>query len=59
MEELQKVNVVFLLTEVFLEEEIDSRFEEERVIDGDESNFLVAEPAWLTTTGHARVHDII
>lgn len=41
MEDLEKVNVVLLLTEVLLEEEVDSRLEHERVVDGDVADVLL------------------
>lgn len=38
VEELNQLNVVGILLEVLLEEEVDGRLEDERVVDGDHSN---------------------
>lgn len=59
MEKFNKVDVVLLLAEVFLEEVVDGTFDQERVVDRDEAHFLFAEPARLAATGHTPVHDIV
>lgn len=38
VEELDQIDVVGILLEVLLEEEVDGRLEDERVVDGDHSN---------------------
>ena len=51
MEELEKVNVIFLLSEMILDEVVDGTLEHEGVIYSDEPNFRFLVPAWLPSTG--------
>ena len=51
MEELEKVNIIALLSKMTLDEVVNRRLEHERVVDGDESDFRVLVPAWLPSTG--------
>lgn len=44
VEELEKVDVVLLLTEVLLEEDVDGSLEHERVVDGDVADVLLRTP---------------
>ena len=59
VEELKKVDIILLLAEVLLEEIIDGALEQERVVYGNETDFLVTEPTWLAATSYTRVHDIV
>jgi hypothetical protein len=59
VEEFKEVDIIFLAPEVLLEKEINSRFEEEGVVDGDVADLGHAIPAWLSTTRDGTVHDIV
>lgn len=59
MEELDEVDVRRVRAEVLLEQPVDRRLEDERVVDGDEADALVAVPARLAAARDARVHDVV
>jgi hypothetical protein len=59
MEELEKIHVVLLATEVRLEEMVDRTLEEERVVDGDVPHAFGTIPAGLTTSGDGLVHHVV
>lgn len=50
VEEFQKVDVVGFRSEVRFKEVVYSRFEHERVVDGDQADFWLFVPAGLSTT---------
>lgn len=59
VEELDQVNVGGVGAEALLEDEVDGCFEHEGIVDGNETNTLLAVPAGLTTTGDGAVHNVI
>lgn len=59
VEEIEQVNVVGLLTEVFLQQVVDCTLEHERIVNGDHADTLSSVPTWLATTGDTSIHDIV
>ena len=59
VEELEKVNVIALLSKIILDEVVNRGLEHERVINRDEPDFRVLIPAWLPSTGDGGIHDIV
>ena len=59
MEELHEVDVRRVLAEVLFQEPVDRCLEQESVVDRNEPDALVAEPAGLTATCDARVHEVV
>ena len=59
VEELEKVNIIALLSEMTLDEVVNRRFEHERVVDSDEPDFRFLIPARLSSTSEGSIHDII
>ena len=59
VEELEKVHVVRLGAEVALQELVDRRLNQKRVVDGNEPNAVLLVPARLTPAGDGAVHDVI
>jgi hypothetical protein len=75
VEELNKVDIVFLLSEMLLEEVVDGRFNHESIVDGDVSDFWLDHqngfeqrgrmktyytvPTWLASPGNRVVADIV
>ena len=45
--------------EVFLEQDVDGRFEHEGVVDGDHADARVAVPAWLPAPRYGGVHYVV
>ena len=59
MEELNEVNVGGVRAEALLQDHVDSRLQHEGVVDGNQTNILLAVPAGLATAGDGAVHDIV
>lgn len=59
MEQLDELNVIVGLLEVFLQEDVDTRFKDERVVDSNHANTLTLVPTGLTTTSDRGIHNII
>ena len=59
VEELEKVNVIALLSKMILDEVVNRRLKHERVVYRDEPDFRVLVPAWLPSTGDGSIHDIV
>lgn len=59
VERLEEMNVVWLRSEVLLQEMVYSALEHERVIDRDISDAIEAVIAWLAAAGDGCVHDIV
>ena len=59
MEEIEQIDVVRFLTEMFLEKVINRALEHEGIVDSDHADTLIAVPARLATTGDTGVHNII
>jgi hypothetical protein len=59
MHEIEEVNVIWVLAEVFTNHLEDRPFQKEGVIDSHKTNALHAVPARLPTTGDARVHNVV
>ncbi|KAB8360673.1 hypothetical protein FH972_024410 [Carpinus fangiana] len=59
VEELDNVDVVWVLAKVFLEDKVDGRFEHERIIDGNHADSIGAVPTRLATSGDGSVHHVV
>ena len=59
VEELEKVNVITLLPKMVLDKMVDGRLEHERIVYSDEPDFRFLVPAWLSSAGERRIHDIV
>lgn len=59
VEELDNVDVGRVAAEVFPEEHVDARLEDEGVVDGDHADALLAVPAGLAATGDAPIHHVV
>ncbi|KAH3662392.1 hypothetical protein OGAPHI_005644 [Ogataea philodendri] len=59
MEQFQQVDVIGVLSEVFLEQHVQGTFEHERVVDGDLIDTFDSVPAGLTSSGDRLVHHVI
>jgi hypothetical protein len=59
VEELDEVDVGGVGLEALLEDEVDGRLEHESVVDGNETDTLLAVPAGLATASDRAVHNII
>ena len=53
------MDLLFLRTEVALEDLVHTRFQYEAVVHCDQLHLLVSEPARLSATGHTVIHDVI
>ena len=59
VEEFDKVDIIVLFSEMMLDEMVNRSLEQERIIYRDETDFRLLVPAWLSSTGDRRVHDIV
>lgn len=59
VEQLDKVQVRRVGTEVLLQQPVDGGLEEERVVNGDKTDALVSVPTWLSSPRDARVHEVV
>ena len=59
VEKFEEVDVGRVRAEVLLEDHIDSGLEHEGVVDGDQTDSVLAVPAGLATTGDGAVHNVI
>lgn len=59
MEELHKVDVRGVRTEMFLENDVDTGFQHESVVDCDHAHALLAVPTGLATSSDGAVHDVV
>lgn len=59
VKELQEMDIVWLVSEMSLEEVIDGAFEHERVVDRDDANAFDAVPTGLSATSDRFVHDVV
>lgn len=59
MEEIDEVGVGGVRAEVLLKNDINRRFEQEGIVNGDQTDTFLTVPAWLTTTGDRAVHNVV
>lgn len=59
VEELDKVDIITLLSEIGLDEVVNRRFEHEGVVDSDKPDLRLLIPARLSSTSEGSIHDII
>jgi hypothetical protein len=59
VEEFNKVNIVGRSLEVFLQQNVDSGFKDEGIVDGNASNIWHQVPARRATTSLGAIHDIV
>jgi hypothetical protein len=59
MEQLQRINVPLLRSEIFLEENVDACLEHEGVVDSNHTDIGHEVPARKSSAGFGRVHNII
>ena len=59
MKQLDQVGVKLFLPEVLLQQQVDTAFQHEGVVDGDHADFGHEVPAWLTAPGFGGVHDVV
>ena len=59
VEELEKVDIIALLSKMTLNEMVNRRLEHERIVDCDEPDFRILVPARLPSAGDGRIHDIV
>jgi hypothetical protein len=59
MHEIEQVNVIRLLAEVFANHLEDRAFQEEGIVHSHKTNALYAVPTRLATTGNACIHNVI
>jgi len=59
MHEIEQVDVIRFIAEVFTDHLVDGAFQKEGIVHSHKTNALQAVPARLAATGNTRVHDII
>ena len=59
MHKIEQVNVKRIFAEVLTDHLKNRAFQKEGIVHGHKTNALYAVPAWLATTGNARVHYIV
>ena len=59
MHEIEQVNVIQLLAEVFADHLEDCTLQKERIVHSHKADSLYAVPTRLATTGNTRVHNVI
>ena len=59
VEEIDEVGVGGVRAEVLLKNDINRRFEQEGIVNGDQTDTFLTVPAWLTTTGDRAVHNVV
>lgn len=59
VEELDELDVAGVVAEVLLEDDVDAGLEQERVVDGDHADALLAVPTGLAAARDAAVHDVV
>lgn len=59
MEQFDEFNIVISLLEVFLQKDIDTRFEDKGIVNSNHTNILRFVPTRLTTTSDGSIHNII
>jgi hypothetical protein len=58
VEQFNEINIVFLLSEVLLEKEVDRRFNHESVVDSDVSNFWLYLSVYLLSIQAGQLSDL-
>lgn len=59
VEQLDQVNVVAGVLKVLFQKDEDAGLQDERVVDGNGANTVLAVPAWLTATSNRGIHHIV